>query len=149
MPAVRSTSIRQQDLVPAPIRPEWVIAGQPQARAVELAASPDGTCTTAHWDCTAGSFHWFFWVEETIHILEGEVTVRDASGQACVLRAGDVAVMPANAWMVWQVERYVRKLAICRYPAGRNLARLMRWSQQLRSWLLMRRPPTLTAAMPH
>jgi uncharacterized cupin superfamily protein len=149
MPAVRSTSIRPEDLEPAPIRPEWVIAGQPLARAAELAASPDGTCTTAHWDCTAGTFHWFFWVEETIHILEGEVTVRDAEGQASVLRAGDVAVMPANAWMVWQVERYVRKLAVCRYPASRNLARMMRWSQQLRTRLLMRRPPALTQAMPH
>ncbi len=145
MMAVRSASIRTEDLEPAPIRPEWVIHGAPQARAVELAHSPDGTCTTAHWDCTAGTFHWYFWVEETVHILEGEVTVRDQTGKLSVLGAGDVALMPANTWMVWHVRHYVRKLAVCRYPASPNVSRIMRWTQQLRTWIRMRRPPEVTA----
>ncbi len=67
-------------LEPAPIPADWVISGAPQAREFELAHSPDGTCTFPQWDCTAGTFHWYFGIEETIHILEGEVLVRDAAG---------------------------------------------------------------------
>lgn len=133
----------------APIRPQWVIHGKPQARAAELVRSPDGTCTSAQWECTAGTFHWFFWVEETVHILEGEVLVRDAAGRHNLLRAGDVAVMPANTWMVWHVERYVRKLAICRYPVPWPFGRAVRMVQQLRTFLGLRRlppPPRESAA---
>ena len=143
------------DLETAPIRPEWVIAGRPQARAVELVRSPDGTCTSAQWDCTAGTFHWFFWVEETVHILEGEVLVRGADGRHVLLRQGDVAVMPANTWMVWHVERYVRKLAYCRYPVPRPFGKIVRAVQKMRTALGLRRPPQLrrrpsdaTATMP-
>ena len=134
---------RPDDFTPAPIRREWVIAGRPQARAVELVGSPDGTCTSAQWDCTAGTFHWYFWVEETIHILDGEVLVRDAEGRYTLLRSGDVAVMPANTWMVWHVERYVRKLAICRYPVPRPFGKLVRGLQYLRTAMGMRRPPAV------
>ena len=129
------------DFRPDPIRPEWVIAGRPHARAVELVRSPDGTCTSAQWDCTAGTFHWYFWVEETVHILEGEVLVRDAQGRHALLRPGDVAVMPANTWMVWHVERYVRKLAVCRYPVPYPLGGLVRRLQQYRSRFGLRRLP--------
>jgi len=129
------------DFEPAPIRPEWVIAGRPQARAVELVRSPDGTCTSAQWECTAGTFHWYFWVEETVHILDGEVLVRDAHGRHALLRAGDVAVMPANTWMVWHVERFVRKLAYCRYPVPRPFGRLVRMVQQVRTRVGLRHPP--------
>lgn len=131
------------DFAPAPIRPEWVIAGRPQARAVELVRSPDGTCSSAQWDCTAGTFHWFFRVEETLHILDGEVLVRGADGRHALLRTGDVAVMPANTWMVWHVERYVRKLAICRFPVPRPFGKLVRGLQYLRTSLGLRRPPQL------
>jgi len=129
------------DFQPAPIRPEWVIAGRPHARAVELVRSPDGTCTSAQWECTAGTFHWFFWVEETVHILEGEVLVRGDDGRHALLRKGDVAVMPANTWMVWHVERYVRKLAYCRYPVPRPFGKIVRAVQQVRTRLGLRQPP--------
>ena len=134
-------ALQPEHLAPAPIRPEWILAGQPQARATELARSPDGTSTAAHWDCTAGTFRWFFWVEETVHILEGEVLVQGADGVRHRLRTGDVAVMPANTWMVWQVEHYVRKLAICRYPVPRPFGRLVRMVQGLRTKLGLRRLP--------
>lgn len=141
IPALGPSPLSAAALAPAPIRPDWVIAGQPQARAVELAHSPDGTCTSAQWDCTAGTFHWFFFVEETLHILEGEVLVRGADGRQALLRAGDVAVMPANTWMVWHVESYVRKLAICRFPVPRPFGGLVRRLQQFRTLLALRRPP--------
>jgi uncharacterized cupin superfamily protein len=147
IPALGPSPLRSAALEPAPIRPEWVIAGQPEARAVELARSPDGTSTSAQWDCTAGTFHWYFFVEETVHILEGEVRVQGADGRHALLRAGDVAVMPANTWMVWHVEDYVRKLAICRFPVPRPFGWLVRRVQQFRTRLALRRPPQ--ALPPH
>jgi uncharacterized cupin superfamily protein len=128
-------------LEPAPIPEEWVIAGNPQARATELAHSPDGTCTLAQWDCTAGTFHWYFNIEETIHILEGEVLVRDAAGKETLLRRGDVAVLPSSEWMVWHVDRYVRKLVLCRFPAPRPFGRVLRMLQGLRNKMNGRRRP--------
>lgn len=135
-----------QALRPAPVPPEWVLQGSPQARAAELGGSPDGTCTAAHWDCTAGTFQWFFFNEEIVHILEGEVLVRDDRGQERLLRAGDVAVLPANRWMVWRVERYVRKLAYCRFPVPRPFGKLVRGLQRARTWLGLRQQPGVTVS---
>lgn len=128
-----SARIDPVDLQPAPLPDDWILEGTPVARAVELGASPDGTCIVAQWDCTAGVFRWFFSVEEIVHILEGEVHIEDASGQQFTLRAGDVCVLPANTWMVWHVERYVRKLAHCRFPVPRPFGALVRIVQRLRS----------------
>jgi uncharacterized cupin superfamily protein len=144
-PGLGPAAPQPRDFQPDPIRPEWVIAGSPQARAVELVRSPDGTCTSAQWECTAGTFHWYFWVEETVHILDGEVLVRDGLGRHALLRAGDVAVMPANTWMVWHVERYVRKLAICRYPVPRPFGRMVRMLQQWRTRRGLRHLPDVPA----
>jgi uncharacterized cupin superfamily protein len=132
-PGFYPAPIDPKDLQPAPIDPGWIIAGEPRARAVELARSPDGTCTSALWDCTAGTFHWYFWIEETVHILEGSVRVRDCGGREFTLKPGDVANLPANRWMVWHVEDYVRKLAHCRYPVPRPFGRLVRMWQGLRT----------------
>lgn len=143
--AMPHTPLDPRELEPAPLPEDWVIAGQPRTRAIELGRSPDGTCTAAHWDCTAGTFRWFFFNEEIVHILEGEVRVRDDQGQERLLRAGDVAVLPANRWMVWRVDRYVRKLAYCRFPVPRPFGRLVRALQMARTWLGLRRPPALAA----
>ncbi len=142
-PGLGPRRIRTEAFRPAPIRGEWVIAGQPHARAAELARSPDGTLCAAQWDCSAGTFHWYFWVEETVHILEGEVLIRDSVGRHTLMRAGDVAVMPANSWAVWHVERYVRKLAICRSPVPWPLGGLVRRLQEWRTRFGMRRMPPL------
>lgn len=145
---LRPCTIDTRDLEPAPINPGWVLAGQPRARAVDLAHSPDGTCTSAQWDCTAGRFFWYFAVEETVHILEGEVVVTGHDGQSVRLRAGDVAVMPAHTWMVWHVENYVRKLAVCRYAIPRPFGRALRMFQTWRNRFMLRggRTPSLSEA---
>jgi len=144
-----SATIAAKDLQPAPIEPAWIVAGAPRARAIDLARSPDGTCTSAHWDCTAGTFYWWFGVEETVHILEGEVLVQDAGGEQTRLQAGDVAVMPANAWMLWHVDHYVRKLAVCRFPVPRPFGRVLRTLQALRNRIGLkqdRKPPAAAPA---
>jgi uncharacterized cupin superfamily protein len=117
-PGLNCTPIGEARLEPAPIPADWVLEGAPTARVAELSRSADGTAMTAVWDCTGGAFNWFFGGDETVHILEGEVTVDDGAARR-TLRPGDVAFFPAGTWARWDVDGYVKKLAFCREAVPR------------------------------
>lgn len=101
------------ELSPAPINPDWVLEGDPQARAVQLAQGDDRNASMSVWDCTAGRFDWYFGCDEAVYILEGSVTVTGQDGETRVLSAGDTAYFPAFSWFEWHVPDYVRKVAFC------------------------------------
>ena len=124
---------RALDMRPAPIEPTWILAGRPQARVATHSTSDDRFATTAVWDCTAGSFRWFFGWDETVVILEGDVHVSSDDGTARVLRAGDVAYFRADSWATWRVDSYVRKVAFVRRPLFAPLAIVFRVEAALRS----------------
>jgi uncharacterized cupin superfamily protein len=110
----------------APIRPEWIIDGDPVARNCVISRSHDRMATTLVWDCTAGRFKWIYDVDETIHILEGGVTLTQADGSVKRLHAGDVVFFPAGSSATWQVHGHVRKLAFCRQPVPRPVSLFLR-----------------------
>lgn len=116
MPAIVSTPVDAVAMTPAPINPDWILAGTPVARAGEIVRSTDGTTTSAVWDCTAGTFNWYFGVDETVHILEGEVEVSAPGFGTRRLGPGDVALFRAGSSARWHVPHYVRKIAFCRHP---------------------------------
>jgi len=99
---------------PAPIQPEWIVSGNPVARAGPHSASIDGTTSTAVWDCTAGQFNWSYGWEETVIILDGQVRVTSQEGSVRLLKAGDIAFFAAGTTAFWEIDAYVRKLAFCR-----------------------------------
>lgn len=101
------------ELDPAPINPDWVLEGEPQARAVQLAQGDDRYASMSVWDCTAGRFNWYFGCDEAVYILEGSVTVTGPDGETRVLSAGDTGYFPAFSWFEWHVPDYVRKVAFC------------------------------------
>jgi uncharacterized cupin superfamily protein len=103
------------DLVPDPIRPEWIIEGTPQARSLALAQSRDGASSVMAWSCTAGRFNWHYTVDETVHIISGEVFVTNEKNEVCRLGPGDMAFFPAGTRSTWRVPVEVRKLAVCRH----------------------------------
>ncbi|WP_420991741.1 cupin domain-containing protein [Cupriavidus sp. 30B13] len=114
-----------------PIEPAWVRGGEPQSRAALHSRALDGLACTNLWECTGGTFQWYYGWEETVVILEGKVQVTGANGRVHVLRAGDIAYFPANTTWLWEVDGYVRKVAFCRKQvpfslrfATRVLARL-------------------------
>ena len=117
---------RHVALKPAPITPEWVLQGEPRASSAEISRSADGASNTMIWDCTAGTFRWFFGVDETVHILEGEVLVSDDFGNTRLLRAGDIGFFPAGTWMTWRVDNYVRKIAFLRHALPQPFGALLR-----------------------
>jgi uncharacterized cupin superfamily protein len=124
----------------SPINPSWILAGTPIARVALLSRSADGTASTYYWDCTAGRFNWYYSFDETLHILEGSVTLKAPSGESRLVVAGDIVFFPAGAQAEWTVDKYIRKLAFCRTPlpgflvSARNVARkvkrLMKGGQQ-------------------
>ncbi len=120
-------------LVDAPIRVEWVRSGAPRARMGEVARSADGTAVCVVWDCTAGEFEWRFGVDETVHILAGEVVVRDGDGAERRLIAGDIGFFPYGSVSTWRVEEYVRKLAFCRHVIPAPLGVVVRALNKLKS----------------
>jgi uncharacterized protein len=119
----------------APIRPTWVIDGNPITRTKVLTSSADGTATTVIWDCTAGRFNWFYEVDETIYVLEGGMVVRDWGGTPRRLCAGDTIFFPAGARAEWHVENYVRKIAFCRTPLPRHLVMAKKGLRYIRGLL--------------
>lgn len=122
-PAVVSGNAMEMELKPAPINPEWVLEGNPEARSCAQSASRDGAAHTAIWDCTAGTFRWYFGWDETVYILDGEVHVTDADGGTRTLRAGDVAYFRGGTWATWKIDTYLRKVAFMRrtLPAPASL----------------------------
>jgi uncharacterized protein len=113
-------------LDPAPIQPNWIVEGKPEARAKELARSDDGTSVVVAWSCTAGRFHWHYKVDETVHVISGEVFITHDDGAERRLGPGDMAFFPAGSSSVWRVPSSVRKLAVCRHALPQPLGFVLR-----------------------
>jgi len=107
---------------PSPIRPAWILEGNPVARIHLLSASADGTATTVIWDCSAGRFNWFYSIDETVYVLEGAVTLKEPSGASRRVVAGDTVFFPAGSRAEWTVDSYIKKLAFLRSPLPPSLA---------------------------
>jgi uncharacterized cupin superfamily protein len=109
------------ELMPSPIRPNWVLEGNPVACNQLLSVSADGNARSYIWDCTAGRFNWFYKADETIYVIEGGVVLTDGTGTARRLCAGDTIFFPAGAHAEWHVENYIRKFALVRTPLPKPL----------------------------
>lgn len=114
------------ELAPDPIPAHWIIEGTPQAHSKQLARSADGTSMIMAWSCSAGRFNWHYAVDETLHVIAGEVFVTDETGTVRRLLPGDMAFFPAGSRSTWHVPRYVRKLAVCRHAMPRPFGLLLR-----------------------
>lgn len=118
--AILTTGLPRLPLPPMPIEPAWIIKGKPEARGAVLMQSPDKCVSSGFWECTAGEFQWTFGWDEFIHVLEGEVTIREENGSTHTLRAGDSAHFPLGLKTFWTVPRYVRKFFVLRTPQPFN-----------------------------
>lgn len=128
IPALIAATMDNLDMEPAPIEPDWIVDGDPQARSAMHSRAHDDQAITAVWDCTAGTFRWYFGWDETVFILEGEVHVTAEDGSERTLKAGDLGYFAGKTWATWRVDSYVRKIAFCRkpFPAPVSLAYRLR-----------------------
>ena len=120
------------ELEPAPISPSWIVEGAPTARYRLLWVSRDRMSRTVVWDCTAGKFNWYYVSDETVHVMEGGVTLTDATGTRRV-NAGDAVFFPAGSHALWHVDDYIRKVAFLREPLPMPLSIAMRVKRKLGS----------------
>ncbi|WP_407639863.1 cupin domain-containing protein [Allorhizobium taibaishanense] len=132
VPALVTANADHLNLKPAPINPDWIVEGDPQARMANHSQSEDEASSTALWDCTAGTFRWYFGWDETVVIQEGEVHVTAQDGSERVLKAGDIAYFKGGTWATWRIETYVRKIAFLRKPFPEPIATLYRLRNALR-----------------
>jgi uncharacterized protein len=115
------------ELGSAPFPQAWVLDGTPQACAKEIARSRDGAMTTVVWSCSQGRFRWHYSVDEMVHLLSGEVFIRDDHADAeRRLGPGDTAFFPAGSSAVWRVTQDVRKVAVCRVAVPRPVGFALR-----------------------
>ncbi len=121
------------ELAASPFPAEWVIEGTPRAHAREIARSRDGAMTVVAWACSRGRFRWHYQVDEMVHLLAGEVFIRDHTDTERRLGPGDTAFFPAGSSSVWHVTQDVRKVAACRVAVPRPVA------FGLRAWNWLRR----------
>ena len=114
--AIRTAHFPQGELPPMPIEPSWIMEGTPTARGTVLMQSQDQRVSAGIWECTAGKFQWIFGWDEFVHILEGEVTIREEGGSVHTLRPGDSAHFPLGLKTHWDVPQYVKKFFTLRTP---------------------------------
>ena len=101
-------SVRDAQLDPWPIPAEQVIEGEPQASGTILWKSADGMLANGIWECTPGTFSWVH-PNETLVLVDGEVTVTPEGGDSFTIRPGDVVFFPEGTKSVWQVTQTIRK----------------------------------------
>jgi len=133
------------ELAPAPIPASWILSGTPEARSRQLARSQDGASSVMAWSCTAGRFNWQYTVDETVHIISGEVFITNEKGEECRIGPGDMAFFPAGSRSTWRVPVEVRKLAVCRQamPSAFGFG-LRAWNKAARTMLAIFWPPEET-----
>jgi len=137
------TNMDKTQLEPAPIRPEWILEGTPQAMCSRLATHKFCWGNAAHWSCTAGKFRWHYAWDESVMFLEGEVTITDQNGNFYQGKPGTSLFFPAGTSAVWEVPVYIRKLAFNQKPVpwylhyqSRVVEKLARVVQKLTGWKL-------------
>jgi len=113
-PAIVIASAASADLGPAPITPDWIIEGAPEARNRLLARSDDRTSSVLVWECTPGRFNWSYAEDEAVSIISGEVFITTADGLERRLGPGDMAYFTAGSSCTWRVTERVRKVAFLR-----------------------------------
>jgi hypothetical protein len=139
----------EPELAPAPIPQDWILSGTPEARSRHLARSHDRASSVMAWSCTAGRFNWHYTVDETVHIIAGEVFVSDESGREHRLGPGDSAFFPAGSRSTWHVPVAVRKVAVCRQAMPRPFAFGLRaWNMLARFMTTIFWPPEETQPDP-
>lgn len=135
------------DLAPAPISPDWVLAGTPQARSKILAKSHDRTSCIMVWECSAGRFNWNYSEDEIVMVISGEVFITTDKGGERRLGQGDVGFFPAGSSCTWRVSDRVKKIAILRkdlpLPFGFGVRA---WHKLLRVTGLRGQSPLMQAA---
>ena len=122
------------DPVAEPFPKEWILSGAPAARSRMLSRSRDWTSSVVVWECTAGSFRWYYSQDETVLFLTGEAFLLQENGEERRFGPGDLAFFPSGTTCTWRVAQSVRKVAVLRESMWKPLGvGLKAWKKILRT----------------
>jgi len=134
------------DLESAPIPPDWILAGTPEARSKMLATSRDRTSSITVWECTAGRFNWHYGEDETVVVISGEAFITTEKGEERRLGQGDMGFFPGGSSSTWRVADRIKKVAILRKDLPPPLGIGVRvWHKLLRTVGLRGQPSLMSA----
>jgi hypothetical protein len=119
-----------------PIEPSWVMEGDPVAQGALLSKSADGLAWTVVWECSEGTFRWYYDFDETLMILEGSIVIESDGMPPTRYGPGDVIFFRQGANAKWHVEGNVRKLAFCRRSQPLLLAFALRAFSKIKRTIL-------------
>ena len=141
------TAAGSNDLEAAPISPNWILDGTPEARSKILVTSRDGTSRIMVWECSAGRFDWHYSEDEIVMVIAGEVFITSERGEEKRLGQGDLALFPAGSSATWRVPDRIKKIAILRkdLPPGLGIG-VRAWHIFLRIVGLRGQSPLMPAA---
>ena len=129
------------ELRPLPIKPEWILGGNPDAWYKEVAISRDGMAELVVWECSAGLFMWHYKKDESLIVISGEAFVTTENNQELRLGPGDVAFFPAGTICTWRVPGPLRKVAVVREPMWRPLGFAVKaWNRAVQMVTPSRKP---------
>ena len=96
-----------------PLSAADVKSGSPKQRGRLYCDAPDVGLSAGVWDCTAfeGTMAPYS-VDEFMILLEGAVTVTEASGRVTRVEAGEAFVIPRGLTCAWKQDGYVRKIFV-------------------------------------
>ena len=116
---------------PTPINPAWIEAGDPIATSALLAATDDRGGCVMFWHCTAGRFTWRYAEDETVHILDGGVTIKAEGLPARFYGPGETIHFSRGAVATWTIDTYIRKIAVCKLAGPRPISLSIRIARAL------------------
>lgn len=119
--------------IPAPINPDWITRGNPDAWFGAIHKSEDGFSDVVVWNCSPGRFTWHYDKDETMFVLEGHAVLQQGEPDERTVGPGEVVIFPAGAVVAWEVLEDFRKLAVIRRPMPEVAARAFNILRRLRN----------------
>jgi uncharacterized cupin superfamily protein len=127
------TTPATEELEPEPIPPEWIVSGSPVARCKKVIRSHDRTSHIVVWDCTPGSFRWYYGMDEAIMVVSGEAFMIDEQGRERRFGPGDLGFFPAGTSCTWRITETLRKVGVLKESMWRPLGLCVKgWHKILR-----------------
>lgn len=106
-----ANGLNNQGLAPmSDIPAAELVAGKPTQRGIEYFSDPRIGLTAGVWDCTAFTTKMGpYPVNEFMIVLEGSVTMVEATGRETKVSAGESFVIPKGIVCQWKQEGYIKK----------------------------------------
>lgn len=97
------------ELVPDPVFPGEVLAGDPGMSVQVVWESPDKDQLRGIWEVRPGKFTWRFDVDEFFVVVSGRATVEAADGEILEMVPGSFAIFKRGDQTIWTVHETLRK----------------------------------------